>query len=230
MGRRKAVPIGIFPILLFLILFLYIVTLIEKIFVWLASLSAIGWLAIGTIIIAITIVVHKIQMNKKLKEGLIKKRKAEEEATQRKLLLKRKGTLAELKKMPPLDFEFFICDLFVQMGYDAQVTKATGDGGKDIIVRKDDYCAIVECKRYDKTKVTRPKIQQFHSAVIDCNAEIGYFISTAEFTSQARNYALNKPVDLISGVQLVKLIEKVTENQCAFDNFSKVIKEIYKEL
>lgn len=226
MGRRKSVPIGYFPVILFLAVFIYIVVLIEKFLVWLSSLSVVSWLVIGTIVAAISMVIYKVRVNKKLEEEILNKCKAEKEAAERKLLLKRKGTLTELKKMPPLDFEYFVCDLFIQMGYDAHVTKATGDGGKDIIVRKDCYCAVVECKRYDKTKVTRPQIQQFHSAVMDCNAEIGYFVSTGGFTSQARSYALNKPVNLISGFQLVKLIEKVTENQCTIDNLGEIIQEI----
>ncbi|UOQ43764.1 restriction endonuclease [Halobacillus salinarum] len=226
LGRKRSISFGYFPILLFLAGFLYLIMIIEMLFAWLASLSGIAWVTIATISITIIMVIHVVRMHKKSKEEKINKLKAEEEAAKRKLLLRRQGTLTQLKRMKPLDFEYFICDLFTQMGYDAQVTKATGDGGKDIELRKGEYSAIVECKRYDKTKVTRPKIQQFHSAVLDCKAERGFFITTGEFTSQARNYTFDKPIELINGHQLVKVIEKVTDNQCTFDNFGNIIKEI----
>ncbi|MFC7321068.1 restriction endonuclease [Halobacillus campisalis] len=219
MGRRRRTSFGYLPILLAITLFIYVTILIEKFFYWLMSLSPLTWL---TMIFAIIVFVTLFRNHR------IKKKIIEEEliAHERKIVLKRKGNLIDLKKMLPLEFEYFICDLFLQMGYEAEVTKATGDGGKDIVLRKGDYCAIVECKRYDKTKVTRPKIQQFHSAVIDCKAEIGFFITTGEYTLQARKYVLDKPIDLINGSQLVKLIEKVTEKQCTAENFGLVLKKI----
>lgn len=58
---------------------------------------------------------------------------------------------------------------------------------------------VAECKRYGKTKAGRPDIQKFHSAIIDCNAEVGYFITTGEFTKQALAYVVDKPIVLIDG-------------------------------
>jgi len=58
-----------------------------------------------------------------------------------------------------------------------------------------------------------PDIQKFHSALIDCKADKGYFVTTGDFTSQAKSYVLNKPIELINGDKLARLIEEVTKNE-----------------
>ncbi|WP_085522699.1 restriction endonuclease [Tuberibacillus sp. Marseille-P3662] len=49
---------------------------------------------------------------------------------------------------------------------------------------------MVECKRNNVQKVTRPQIQQFHSAIIDSKAKEGFFVTTNDFTSKAYSYVL----------------------------------------
>ncbi|MUV38795.1 hypothetical protein JNUCC1_02666 [Lentibacillus sp. JNUCC-1] len=135
----------------------------------------------------------------------------QKEAELRKQELERLGNLNSLKKMTPIDFEYYISDLFHQMGFDAHVTKATGDGGKDILIYKKDFHAIIECKRYVKQKVTRPHVQKFYSAIIDCKADKGYIITTGEFTAQAISYAIGKSIVLIDGRRLIRIIEDITQ-------------------
>lgn len=79
------------------------------------------------------------------------------------------------------------------------------------MIYKDDLFAVAECKRYDKTKVTRPDIQKFHSAIIDCKADKGCFITTGDFTNQAATYVMDKPIELINGEKLVRFIEEITK-------------------
>nr|WP_257148037.1 restriction endonuclease [Bacillus thuringiensis] len=55
-----------------------------------------------------------------------------------------------LEKMDPRKFEYLIADLFNSRGYQAQVTPGSNDGGKDIILWKDDEVKFVEVKRYTK--------------------------------------------------------------------------------
>jgi len=144
----------------------------------------------------------------------------------RRLELDRYSNLEGLKKMSPIKFEHYIGNLFRQWGYDAEVTKSTGDGGKDIIIRKKDFHGVVECKRYVKNKVTRPHIQKFHSAIIDTYADLGFFVTTAEFTSQAMAYVKDKPIILIDGNMLVRLIEEtiMDSESCENDLFKLLVK------
>lgn len=119
----------------------------------------------------------------------------------------------ELREMNPFEFEHYVADLFRLKGYVATVTKKSGDGGKDIILTKDNTNALVECKRFNKPKVTRPDIQKFHSALIDYNANDGFFITTGYFTKPAEEYAKDKNIHLINGEALLNIIEEVTHKE-----------------
>jgi restriction system protein len=210
--RRKVTNNSAF---LYITLFLgfFLIAVIYQLLLWLSSLSLLSWTVIGILLIGIIFVRKNIKHNQKLK-------KQEE----RRRALERQGNLKELRKMHPRQFEYYICDLFRQIGYDAHVTPPTGDGGKDIMIYNKDFFAIAECKRYNiTTKVTRPDIQKFHSAVIDCKAEKGYFVTTGEFTEQAKSYCLDKPIELINGEKLVEIIEKITNNNNNFDNKSLIL-------
>lgn len=77
-----------------------------------------------------------------------------------------------------------------------------------IILRKNHEILLVECKRYNTPKVTRPDIQKFHSAMIDMNAKKGLLITTGEFTKPAIEYTKNKAIEVIDGDHLIAFINK----------------------
>lgn len=215
MSRRgKGVPKdSLFVIAIFVLAF--VIVLVGKIVSWFSTLSIVSWYFIVLTVVGLLVIKRHLNKQKKLKV-----------AEQRRLELERHGNLNNLKRMLPLDFEHFVCELLKQFGYDAHVTKATGDGGKDIMIYKNNYFAVAECKRYNRNKVTRPDIQKFHSAIIDCKAERGYFITTSDFTNQAISYVLDKPIKLINGIQLIHLIEESTKNEAPQKQFDSIIETI----
>ncbi|PEC77390.1 restriction endonuclease [Bacillus cereus] len=111
-----------------------------------------------------------------------------------------------LEKMDPRKFEYLIADLFSSQGYRAQVTPGSNDGGKDIILWKDDEMKFVEVKRYTKESIGRPYIQKLHSAIIDGEAIGGYFVTLSHFNKNARQYAANKNIELIDGNLLIDML------------------------
>jgi HJR/Mrr/RecB family endonuclease len=125
--------------------------------------------------------------------------------------LNAQNKLEELKKMHPFEFERFIKEVYELMGYTAKLTSKTGDGGKDVILKKDGETMLVECKRYNSPKVTRPDIQKFHSALIDMNAKKGFYITTGEFTKPAIEYAKDKAIKVINGEDLILLVQNATK-------------------
>ena len=175
-------------------------SLLNETIYWLTSLPKVTWL----ILLAVTAGIL-------FAWGYIRKRRKIREEENRKLALRRQGHLSNLKQMDPFEFERYICDLFKELGYEANVTTSSGDGGKDLIMTRGRITAVAECKRYVTTKITRPQIQKFHSAVIDSNAEKGHFITTSDFTKHAITYVENKPIILINGETLVKMIEEATK-------------------
>ncbi|MGO4542306.1 restriction endonuclease [Paenibacillus sp. 2TAB19] len=82
------------------------------------------------------------------------------------------NSIEKLLTLKSVEFEWFIEYLYDHMGYDTLWTKATRDGGKDIIARgkrPDGFEQVyVECKLYKTTRLTLQAVQAF-SRVIDKN-------------------------------------------------------------
>lgn len=126
--------------------------------------------------------------------------------------LKRMQTIDAIRlefRSNPYEFEKFVAELFGYMGYSTQVTSKSNDGGKDIIMFKDNRKYVVEVKLYDiNNKIGREKIQKLHSAMIDSKANGGaFFVTTSDFTKNAEEYAAKYNIKLVNGDKLAKIVQ-----------------------
>jgi len=120
----------------------------------------------------------------------------------------------------PTFFEILVVDLLLKMGYgglegSADVTKRTGDGGIDGIIKQDELgldLIYIQAKRWDRNaSVSRPEIQKFAGALLGVGATKGVFITTANFAKPALEYAKSVPnakIILIDGFMLARLMIK----------------------
>jgi restriction system protein len=120
----------------------------------------------------------------------------------------------------PTFFESLVVDLLLKMGYgglegSGEVTKKTGDGGIDGIIKQDELgldLIYVQAKRWDKdSSVSRPEIQKFAGALLGEGATKGVFITTGNFAKPTVDYAKSVPnakIILIDGLSLAKLMIK----------------------
>ncbi|PIS36676.1 MAG: hypothetical protein COT35_09775 [Nitrospirae bacterium CG08_land_8_20_14_0_20_52_24] len=120
-------------------------------------------------------------------------------------------------------FEKEILDLLQRMGFEASTTKASGDGGIDIIAFKHDDISggkfIVQCKNWSKP-VGEPAVRDLYGVVISENANKGLLITRSSFTSQALRFAEGKHIELIDGNKLNELISKLDRKTSAGFPFS----------
>lgn len=93
------------------------------------------------------------------------------------------------------------------------VVGQSGDEGIDGIVREDKLgfnLIYIQAKRWDRNKtVGRPELQKFVGALAGQGATKGLFITTAQFTSQARAYVKTQhttKIVLVDGLMLSKLM------------------------
>jgi len=113
-------------------------------------------------------------------------------------------------------FEKFVAHLLERMGYRARVTRATGDGGIDIIAHRDELgfegIVKVQCKQTLAT-IGEPDLSQLYGHVQP--SEFALFVTLGDYSSQASHYARNKPnIRLIGRDDLVRL---VTDHYEKFD-------------
>ena len=107
----------------------------------------------------------------------------------------------------PTEFEQLCARAFRQFGFYATVTKATNDGGYDIKIEKDGFVSLVECKCYAQShKIGRPAIQKLVGAnAVECASGL-IFITTSDFTPNAKEYAKGCGVQLFNGEALMGLL------------------------
>ena len=99
--------------------------------------------------------------------------------------------------------------MFRKMGYTANVTPPSNDGGYDIELRSGCESAIIECKCYSlKHSVGRPLIQKLVGANSVVKADRMIFVTTSHFSAGAIEYATEVGVELIDSVELVKLLRQ----------------------
>ena len=123
--------------------------------------------------------------------------------------------------LEPTEFETLVVKLLLKMGYGygieeaGKVTRATGDGGIDGIIKEDQLGfnnIYIQAKKWSADhKVSRPEVQKFAGALQGEKATKGLFITTSEFTKDAQDFAANllgSNIVLIDGNQLTKLMIK----------------------
>lgn len=124
--------------------------------------------------------------------------------------------LETVKGCTPLFFERLVIDLLLRMGYggtrrDAgQAIGKSGDGGIDGIIKEDRLgldIVYIQAKKWDSV-VSRPEIQKFAGALQGQRAKKGIFITTASFTSNAKEYIslIDSKIVLIDGDELAQLM------------------------
>ncbi len=124
--------------------------------------------------------------------------------------------LSAVKESSPSFFERVVVDLLVKMGYGGNRQDAgramgkSGDGGIDGIINEDRLgldVIYIQAKRWEGS-VGRPEIQKFAGALQGQRARKGVFITTSNFTKEAKEYAslIESKIILIGGEQLAKLM------------------------
>lgn len=109
-------------------------------------------------------------------------------------------------QLNPYGFEDFCTDLLNKMGCSAHTTKASNDGGYDIIGHKHTKETFVgECKCYEiNARIGRPLIQKLVGANQIVGAGQMMFFTTCDFSKEAVEYAERVGVRLINGPMLAK--------------------------
>ena len=126
--------------------------------------------------------------------------------------------LEKVKASSPAFFERLVVELLVKMGYGGSRADAgeaigkTGDDGIDGIIKEDrlglDLVAI-QAKRWATTTVGRPDVQAFSGSLDGQGAKKGVFITTSQFSQDAKGYVKrlgDKKIILIDGEQLAELM------------------------
>lgn len=124
--------------------------------------------------------------------------------------------LQKVKSCSPQFFEKLVVDTIVKMGYGGSRKEAgkavgqSGDEGIDGIINEDRLgldVIYLQAKRWEGV-IGRPEIQKFAGALQGKRARKGIFITTSDFTPEAKDFVRNidTKIILISGRQIAELM------------------------
>lgn len=98
-----------------------------------------------------------------------------------------------IKNMSPREFEFFVAEIFGNLGFDVKITQATRDGGHDIVATKAEpipFTLIVECKHWgEKHKVDISVVRSVYGVQTAMQANQSVIVTSSKFTRDAREFA-----------------------------------------
>jgi hypothetical protein len=108
-------------------------------------------------------------------------------------------------------FERVVAQVLSSMGFVAELTQTTSDGGIDVIARRDEPLLrgkyVVQCKNWS-TPVGVAVIRDLYGTMTHERANKGILITTSSFTRGAIEFAEDKPLELIDGEQWDALVKR----------------------
>ncbi|MFD9865212.1 restriction endonuclease [Streptomyces alboflavus] len=121
------------------------------------------------------------------------------------------GDEPDLREMDPIVFESLVAELFRAMGMQAVMTQRSNDGGVDVDALDPTPIRggkiVVQVKRYRNT-VPPTAVRDLYGTVQDCGANKGVLVTTSGFGPGSYTFANGKPLELISGPELVDLLHR----------------------
>ncbi|MBN1254661.1 MAG: restriction endonuclease [Deltaproteobacteria bacterium] len=131
----------------------------------------------------------------------------------RRLLDKQKD-LNTIRSLPWKEFEELVVEAYRRKGYSVVENYGTGpDGGVDLVLEKDGNLFLVQCKQWRSHKVDVRVVRKMYGVMTAEQANGVVIITSGLFTQEAKNFASDKPIDLVEGNQLADLIRSVQPKQ-----------------
>ncbi len=141
--------------------------------------------------------------------GAIRKKKEAQSSVRKRDLFERQSNLPDISSLKWQEFEEFIGEAYKRQGYQVEVRGGNEpDGGIDLILRKKDETVLVQCKHWEAEQVGVKIIRELYGVVAAEGATKGILVTTGYFTRDAEMFAHGKPLLLIRGNELSRLIEE----------------------
>jgi hypothetical protein len=148
--------------------------------------------------------------------------------------------LEQLRGLTGTEFEEFVASFFKGLGYAVDWCGGSGDGGIDLIVAGNERRLAIQCKQ-QQDNIAPVTVREFIGALWCSDAQEGYFMTTSDFSPDARATVEREPVPdkpqlrvtLMSGVQVVRSMEassKQAQERRAAEEAAKTEAEAAKNL
>lgn len=118
-------------------------------------------------------------------------------------------TREELLELEPQLFEQYVASLFTHKGYKARHRGRSGDHGVDLeVIPPSGRLGIVQCKRH-RTTVGEKVVRDLYGTMLHEKAGHAFLVTAGDISAAAHNWAADKPMTLVDGNQLIKLVREL---------------------
>ena len=144
-------------------------------------------------------------------------------ARSRRRFLETRTSLDSLAAGGWRQFELLVGEAFRRQGYSVEETGLGGaDGGIDLILRKDGRRTLVQCKQWKRHQVGVSVVREMFGLLAHNQAHAVKIACIGTYTKDAERFAQGKPIELIGGEQLLKMIQAVQQQVTAQPTPSRI--------
>lgn len=133
----------------------------------------------------------------------------------RQRTLNRQRSLEDLRSLTWGQFEHLVADAYQRKGYRKFDNGGPGDGGVDVILRREDARIAVQCKQWKTWSIGEPALRDFLGAITDGGYDQGIFVTVGKFTAAAQKFADRNRIELVDGEKLLALVKDVQPGSVA---------------
>jgi len=120
--------------------------------------------------------------------------------------------IEQLRALPWQDFENLVGEMFRREGYKVSERGGGGaDGGVDLELHRNGRRTLVQCKRWQERVVKIQMVRELWGVVSHEGAQAAIFVTSGRYTADCLDFARGKDYRLITGEELLVLIENVEE-------------------
>jgi restriction system protein len=107
-------------------------------------------------------------------------------------------------------FEQLVGEAFRRQGYLVEATGLGGaDGGIDLVLSKDARRTLVQCKQWRRRQIPVNVVREMYGLLAHHRADAVKIVCSGTYTRDAADFAHGKPIELIDGEELLRMIRVV---------------------
>jgi restriction system protein len=128
-------------------------------------------------------------------------------ALRRRRLLDLAMSLATIRALPQRRFEQFTAEAFQNQGYTVAQWVSTGqDCGVELVLKRGNEKVLVQCRRWRSESIDAVPVRELYAAMAAAQANSCVLLTTGDYSNDARQFAAGKPIRLIAGGELEKML------------------------
>ena len=128
-------------------------------------------------------------------------------------LLDRQRNLESIRDLPWRQFEELTAEAFRRDRFTViENVYAGADGGVDIRLRKRGKTYLVQCKNWRHQRVGVKTVREMFGILTAESAGGVFIVCSGTFTAEAVRFAEGKPINLVDGEKLMRMIARVRRN------------------